>query len=103
MHQDIADSLDEVVGIDAIIIDFSKAFDLVPHDGLLTELTASGVESRIVVCVRGLLVICTQRVRVGGQLYNEVKVKSGVPQGSVLATNVSSVRKRYLEEHRIEY
>ena len=28
---DIADSLDEGVGVDPIIIDFSKAFDLVPH------------------------------------------------------------------------
>ena len=30
--QDTADSLDEGVGTDAIIIDFPKAFDLVPHD-----------------------------------------------------------------------
>jgi len=30
--QDISDSLDEAIRLDAIIIDFSKAFDLVPHD-----------------------------------------------------------------------
>ena len=29
--QDIADSLDNGDRIDAIIVDFSKAFDLVPH------------------------------------------------------------------------
>ena len=34
--QDIVDSLDEGVRTDAIIIDFSKAFDLVPHDRLLS-------------------------------------------------------------------
>ena len=39
--QDIADSLDEWVGIDAIIIDFSKAFDLI-HDQQLMKLAASG-------------------------------------------------------------
>ena len=42
--QDIADCLDEGVSIDAIIVDFSKAFDLV-HDQLLIKLAASGVDS----------------------------------------------------------
>ena len=41
--------LDEGVGIDAIIKDFSKAFDLVPHDRLLMKLAASGVDSRVVI------------------------------------------------------
>ena len=82
--QDITDCLDEGVSVDAIIIDFSEAFDLVPHDRLLTKLAASGVDSRVVVWAREFLVGRTQRVRVGGQLSKEVKVTSGVPQGSVL-------------------
>jgi hypothetical protein len=49
VSQDIADSLDEGVGIVAIIIDSSKAFDLVTHDRLLTKLAAVGVDSRVVV------------------------------------------------------
>ena len=82
--QDTADSLDEGVCIDAITIGFSKAFNLVPHDRLLTKLAASGMDSRVVVWVREFPVGHTQRVRVGGQLSKEVKVTSGVPQGSVL-------------------
>ena len=82
--QDIADSLDEGVGRDVSITDFSKAFDLVPHDRLFKNLAASGVDSRLVVWVRELLVGRTQRVRVGGQLSKEVKIASGVPQGNVL-------------------
>jgi len=35
---DISDSLEEGVRRDAIIIDFSKAFNLVPHDRLLTKI-----------------------------------------------------------------
>jgi hypothetical protein len=77
--QDIADCLDEGICIDAIIIDFSKAFDLVPHDRLLTKLAASRVDSRVVVRARNFLVGRTQMVRVGGQLSKEVKVTSGVP------------------------
>jgi hypothetical protein len=46
--QNIADSLEEGVGIDAIII-FSKAFDLVPYDRMLSKMTALGVDSRVVV------------------------------------------------------
>ena len=84
MCHDVADSLDEGVGIDAIIIDFSKAFYVVPLDRLLTKLAASGVDSRGVVWLREFPVGRTQKVRVGGQLSKEVKVTSGVLQGSVL-------------------
>ena len=64
--QDIADSLDEGVGIDVIIIDFPKAFDLVSHGQLLMKLAASCVDLMVVVWVREFLVGSAQRVRVGG-------------------------------------
>jgi len=82
--------LDKRVGIDAIIIDFYKAFDLV-HDQLLMKLVALGMDSRVVVWVREFLVGHTQRVRVGGQLSKEVKVTSGVPEGRVLGPLLSLV------------
>jgi hypothetical protein len=40
--QGIADSLDNGGRIEAIIIDFSKALDLVSHDQLLTKIAVSG-------------------------------------------------------------
>jgi len=70
--------------IDAVVIDFSKAFDLVPHGRLLTKIANSGVDSRVVVWIREFLLGRTQRVRVGGQLSEEFRVTSGVPQRSVL-------------------
>jgi len=70
--------------INAIIVDFSKAFDLVPHGRLLTKIANSGVDSRVVVWIREFLLGRTQRVRVGGQTSEVVRVTSGVPQGSVL-------------------
>ena len=82
--QDIADSLDEGVRTEAIIVDFSKAFDLVPHDRLLTKIAATGVDLRVIVWVKEFLLGRSQRVRVHGQLSEEVSVTSGVPQWSVL-------------------
>jgi len=67
--QDLADSLDEATRLDAIIIDFSKAFVLVPHDRLLKKIAASGVDSRVVVWIREFLIDRSQRVRVGGALF----------------------------------
>jgi len=82
--QDIADSMDNGDRIDAIVIDFSKAFYLVPHDRLVMKIAISGVDSRVVAWAREFLRGRTQRVKVGGQLSGEVGVTSGVPQRSVL-------------------
>ena len=46
------DSMDNGDRIDAIVIDFSKAFDLVLHDRLLMKIVISGVDSRLVAWVR---------------------------------------------------
>jgi hypothetical protein len=43
-----------------------------------------GVDSRVVVWIRGFLLGRTQRVRVGGKLSAEVRVTSGVMERSVL-------------------
>jgi hypothetical protein len=38
------------------------------------KIAASGVDSRVIVCVREFLIGRSQRVRVGGQLSEEVRV-----------------------------
>ena len=82
--QDIADSLDNGDRIDAVVVDFSKAFDLVSHGLLLVKIAESGVDTRVVVWISKCLLGRTQRVRVGGELSEEIRVMSGVPQGSIL-------------------
>jgi len=58
------------------------------HIGLIMttneHFAATGVDLRVVVCVKELLLGRSQRVRVDGQLSEEVRVTSGVPQGSLL-------------------
>jgi len=69
---------------ESIIVDFAKAFVLVPHGRLLNKIANSDVDSKVVVWIREFLLGRTQRVRVGWQLSEEVSVASGMPQGSVL-------------------
>jgi hypothetical protein len=45
---------------EAIIVDFLKAFDLVPHGRLLNKIANSGVDSRVVVWIREFLLGRTQ-------------------------------------------
>jgi hypothetical protein len=60
VYQDIADSMDNGSGIDAIRIYFLMAFYLLPHDRLLQKIAASGVDSRIAVWIREFLLGRTQ-------------------------------------------
>ena len=57
---------------------------VVPHDRLLTKIMATGADLRVTVWVQTFLFGRSQRVRVDGQLSEEVRVTSGVTQGSVL-------------------
>jgi len=50
------------------------------------KIANSGVDSRVVALVREFLSGRTQRVRGGGQISEEVRVVSGVPQGSLLGS-----------------
>ena len=61
-----------------------KAFDKVDHHILLTKCDAYGIKGKIHRWLHTFLTNRTQRVRVGKHLSEEVKVASGVPQGSVL-------------------
>jgi hypothetical protein len=54
--QHIADSLDEVVRLDAIIIGFSKVYNIVPHDRQLKKTAASGMNLSVVVWIREFLI-----------------------------------------------
>jgi len=86
--QDIGDSMDEGIRRDTIIMDVSNAFDLVPHDRLLTKMAATGLDLRVVVWVKEFLLGSSQRVRVEGKLSEEFRVTSGVSKGSVLGSPI---------------
>ena len=70
--------------VDLILFDFSKAFDLVNHDILLTKLSQIGIGGSVLLWIREFLRGRTLKVVVGGEASPPVSVGSGVPQSSVL-------------------
>jgi len=71
---------------------FFKGLRFFPYDRLLTKIGASGVDLRVVVWVNEFLLGRPQRIRVGGQLSELVRINSEVPQGSVLGPLLSSLK-----------
>ena len=69
---------------DVIVMDFSKAFDKVPHRRLLYKLDWYGIRGLTLDWVKGFLEDRTQKVVLDGTESLPGPVLSGVPQGSVL-------------------
>ena len=69
--------------IDIAVLDFSKAFDAVLPDGLLSKLKHYGIDNKIWLWISNFL---KQRIVVDGIQSDLVTVDSGVPQGTVLAS-----------------
>ena len=80
---DLAKNLDEGSEIDLQIFDFSKAFDKVPHQRLLSKLNYYGIQGKTLAWINSWLTERFQRVVVDGEASSFAKVASGVVQGSV--------------------
>ena len=76
--------LDEREPVDALYLDFAKAFDSVPHERLLRKVKSLGIEGNVLQWIRDFLVGRRQRVSINGTVSDWASVRSGVPQGSVL-------------------
>ena len=81
---DFAKSLNNGEQMDSILMDFSKAFDVVCHRKLVLKLGHYGIQGKTLKWVENFLKNRTQRVVVEGKSSDIAKVTSGVPQGTVL-------------------
>ncbi|CAH8660539.1 unnamed protein product [Dicrocoelium dendriticum] len=79
-----AKSLDAGKRLDVIFVDFSKAFNKVPHERLLHKLRLIGVSWNVLSWIADFLDDQTMRVDVNETYSVPVLMTSGVPQGSVL-------------------
>ena len=77
-------AIDNKNQIDAILLDFAKAFDKGPHLRLLSKLASYGITGNTKNWIKSFLSNRKQRVSVNGALSDITDVTSGVPQGSVL-------------------
>jgi ribonuclease P/MRP protein subunit RPP40 len=77
-------AIDTGLPVDAIFVDFSKAFDRVDHERLLNSLVDYAFPPMLVIWLTDFLRRRSFRVRVNGVLSSSYEVKSGVPQGTVL-------------------
>jgi len=68
----------------AVIQQVFVHFDLVPYGWLLMKIAASGVDSKVDVWVKEILLGRSPRVRLGGQLCEEVRVMQGSVLGPLL-------------------
>ena len=81
---DLNQALNQNGRVDAAVLDFSKAFDKVPHRRLLRKLDHCGVRGDTLKWLEHFLIGRKQRVVIDGVESDECDVVSGVPQGSVL-------------------
>lgn len=70
--------------IDSIYVDFSKAFDVVPHDYAVEKLKYMGFPEHITGWLHSYLTDRKASVSVNSVCSREFTISSGVPQGSVL-------------------
>ena len=77
-------ALDDKKSVDVVYLDFSKAFDSVPHHRLLSKLDSYGIKGNILSWIRAFLTERKQEVAIGGETSSSQQVLSGIPQGSVL-------------------
>ena len=83
--EDLVQNYEDKIQTDFIVLDFSKAFDVVPHQRLLHKLDHYGIRGPTLLWIRNFLTTRTQKVVVDGSFSDtaHVGLGSGVPQGTV--------------------
>ena len=82
--EDLNSHMDRNLQVDMILLDFSKAFNTIPHCRLLKKLEYYHIDGQVIHWIEKWLTTRKQRVLLDGESSDYVPVTSGVPQGTVL-------------------
>ncbi|KAK7110963.1 hypothetical protein V1264_014752 [Littorina saxatilis] len=82
--EEVSTAMERGTTTEAVVLDFAKAFDRVNHSLLCHKLYHYGIRGKTNSLIANFLSGRTQSVVVDGVQSSFVKVKTGVPQGSVL-------------------
>ena len=81
----VYEALEEGARMDTVYLDFAKAFDKVDHNILMEKLAKNKIKGKLGRWIREFLRNRKYRVVANGEISEEQEVRSGVPQGTVLA------------------
>jgi len=81
---EVTKTLDKGASYDVILVDFQKAFDKVPFDGMLAKAKAHGINGELLKWLENWTISRKQRVGLNGAESDWADVLSSVVQGSVL-------------------
>ena len=81
--EDLVQNYENKIQTDLIVLDFSKAFDVVPHQRLPHKLDHYGIRGSTLLWIQSFLTTRSQNVVVDGSFSETAHVGSGVPRGTV--------------------
>jgi len=93
------DSFEKGYSFDILYLDIAKAFDSISHVKLIRRLQHVGIQGLLLKWLTIWLTQRTQAVKIGDTLSSFRKVRSGVPQGSVLGPLLFIIYMSTLDEH----
>ena len=73
--------LDSNEYVDAILMDLSKAFDCLPHNILLSKLSAYGLSEDSVLLLKSYISDHKQQIKISSVVSSWANFNKGVPQG----------------------
>ena len=82
--EEVTSILDDGDCVDILYLDFSKAFDKVQHQRLLSKMRAMNIDVKVLAWVQAWLSNRSQRVVLNGKASNSIPVPCSVGQGTVL-------------------